>query len=295
MQNISANIFPHRLARLWAGLLIAFTTMFAAASADETLHIVIPPLERSAQAHISYFPKLLDLALQKTVATDGPYTIEHHPQLLTNARFLAELKRGRTVNVIWTMTDPERERDLLPIPVSLLQGLNSHRVFLIRKEDRKKFARVRSLEDLRKFKAGQGAQWPDVTVLQHNDLPVTTSAHYELLFSMLAGKRFDYFPRGLYEVWEEQKIHADKDLVIEQQLMFYYPAPIYFFVNRKDALLADRIKRGLDMAINDGSFNELFLSIPGLKRGQEEISNKKRRVFDLEQPHQPVPMPVLPL
>lgn len=267
----------------------------ATASAGEPLRIVIPPLERSAQTHIAYFPKLLELALTKTEATDGAFTLEYYPQLFTNARFLAELKRGSSVNVMWTMTNAEREQELLAVPISLLQGLNSHRVFLIRKEDREKFARIHSLADLRLFKAGQGAQWPDVAVLQHNDLPVVTSAHYELLFTMLAGKRFDYFPRGLYEVWEEQKIHQDKNLVIEQSLMLYYPAPIYFFVNREQPQLADRISRGLTLAIEDGSFNELFFSTPGFKKGHAEISSKKRRVLDLEPVHMPTGDLELPL
>lgn len=271
----------------------------AAVDEDSTsyqpLRIVLPPLERSAQAHISYFPKLLELALQKTQASDGDFVIEYYPKLFTNARFLAELKRGGEINVMWTMTNLERERELLPIRISLLQGLNSHRIFLIRKEDQDRFSAIRTLDDLRKLKAGQGAQWPDVDVLEHNNLPVITSAHYELLFTMLAGKRFDYFPRGLYEVWEEHKMNADKGLVIEQSLMLYYPAPIYFFVNSADTELADRIARGLTIAINDGSFNELFLSTPGFKKGYDEIAGKRRRIFELEQTHELSASDKLPL
>ena len=67
--------------------------------------------------------------------------------------------------------------------------------------------------------------------------------------------------------------------------MFYYPAPIYFFVNPRDKKLAERIEHGLQLAIEDGSFNELFFSVPSFKQGYEELSNKERRIFDLEQPN----------
>src|SRR5690606_10365438 len=92
---------------------------------------------------------------------------------------------------------------------------------------------------------------------------------------------FDYFSRGLYEVWEELRIHSDKGLVIEDRLMLHYHSPIYFFVNRKDKKLADRIHRGLQIAMADGSFDELFFSIPGFKQGYEEMMNPDRRILDL--------------
>jgi len=90
-------------------------------------------------------------------------------------------------------------------------------------------------------------------------------------------------------------MNADKGLVIEQSLMLYYPAPIYFFVNSVDTELADRIARGLTIAINDGSFNELFLSTPGFKKGYEEIAGKRRRIFELEQTHELSASDKLPL
>lgn len=260
----------------------------------ELLTIVIGPFEKSAKNHQYFFPKLLELVLSKTEATDGPFEITYHPYIYTSARIIAELKYGRSYNVIWTTPTEDRERDLLPIKISLLKGLNSYRIFLIRQEDQDKFKHINSVEDLRQFKAGSVSNWPDTKVMLNNDLPVVTSAHYELLFTMLAGRRFDYFPRGLYEVWDEQKNNVDKGIVVEDHIMIYYPAPIYFFVNRKDVKLADRIERGLRIAMQDGSYDELFFSIPGFKRGYEEIGNKSRRSFTLEDAPKVTPTPAKP-
>jgi len=48
-------------------------------------------------------------------------------------------------------------------------------------------------------------------------------------------------------------------LRVEENLAFYYPFPIYFFVNKANHTLANIIKRGLEIALKDGSFKALFL------------------------------------
>lgn len=249
---------------------------------ETPLKIVFPFMnQHDTGGHFYYFPQLLKLALKKTEATDGPFEFTFHTQGFTSARTVAELKYARSINVMWTNLDEERRRDLLPIYVPLLHGMNSYRLLLIRAEDQEKFYSVQTLKDLSAYKAGSVANWPDTRVMRKNNLPVVASIHYDLLFTMLAGERFDYFSRGLYEVWEELRIHGDKGLVIEDSLMLHYHSPIYFFVNRKDKQLADRIHRGLQIAMADGSFDELFFSIPGFKQGYEEMINPDRRILDL--------------
>jgi hypothetical protein len=224
--------------------------------------IILPPIEKSAEKTGSFFPRILELALIKTLDTHGPFQISSYPHQLTNSRFLAELERNGVINLMWTMTDQTRETKLVPIKISLLKELNSYRIFLIR--------------------AGQGTSWPDTEILKNNQLPLVTSAHYELLFDMLKARRFDYFPRGLYEIWDEYLLHKDQHVAIEQTLMLYYHAPIYFFTNKENPLLAERIETGLNIAIADGSFDELFYSYKGFKKGEEEINNQSRRLFELQ-------------
>lgn len=256
----------------------------AAAAADNVLQVVIPPLHSSAREHASYFPKLLQLALDKTVATDGPYAIRHHDQQLTSPRQETEIRLNGVINVMWDGSNDRRENELLPIRISLLRQLNDYRVFLIRREDLQKFAAVRTLDALRKYSAGAGVNWPSTDVLRANGLPVVTSIAYEYLFPMLAVKRFDYLPRGIHEVWFEQQVHADKGFVIEPTIFLHYSVPYYFFVSRDNGALASRIERGLQMAQKDGSFDALFLSFPAYRRGLDEIKAGKRRVLELKLP-----------
>ena len=247
----------------------------------DTLRVVIPPIEKTAEKQVIYFYKLLELALKKTEVSDGPFEIVFTPEYLSMERNLADLKQGVNINLIWTTMNKKREQELLPIRISLIGELNNYRVFLIRDGDQAKFDQIESLNDLRKLTAGLGSQWPDTDIMRKNDLPVVTSPTYVSLFKMLAAKRFDYFPRGLYEVWNEAEMHKDLGLTIEKNIMLYYEAPFYFFVNKKNIALADRLERGLNIAIADGSFEELLLSVPGFKHGLEEQNNSQRRLFIL--------------
>src|SRR5690606_3875491 len=104
----------------------------------KTLNVTIPPLEPDATPQYTYFYKLLELALSKTEATEGPYKIHYSASTFTTERYLAELNNNTTINVLWTTGDKEREQNLLPIRISLLRDLNSYRILLIRKEDKEK-------------------------------------------------------------------------------------------------------------------------------------------------------------
>ena len=267
--------------RLSVCCLLSLSFFIAQLAHADITKIVLPHHDKNTE-YLSYFPRVLELAMKKTEATDGPYEITFHPYGFTSARTMAELKYGNTVNVVWSTLNEQRLHDLHAITIPLLKGLNSHRVFLIRKEDRQKFSAVHTLNDLRNFKAGQVSDWPDAAVLQNNDLPLVKTAHYELLFTMLAGKRFDYFPLGLYEIGEQQEKHENLDLVVEKHLMLHYPAPIYFFVNKANAALGDRIRRGLELAITDGSFDALFFSVPEFRKAFDEMRQKDRLIFDLD-------------
>lgn len=228
-----------------------------------------------------YFSPLLELALNKTLDTDGPYRLEQARNILTENRLKAALRLGH-VDVIWSATTSELEQTLLPIPVSLLKEFGDYRILVIRPEDQHRFDEVSSLSDLRKFTGGIGSQWADVDIMRANDLPVVSAVGYERLFKMLAAKRFDYFSRGLYQV--QREIEMRPKFVMEENLMLYYPSPFYFFVNRSNSALADRIERGLRIAIEDGSFDELFFSVSRHQWARDELNKNHRRVIKLDLP-----------
>jgi len=149
-----------------------------------------------------YFVQLLKLALDKTETKLNKVKLESTIRM-QQGRAVQQLLMGKNIDVIWTVTSIAREEKLLPIRIPLLKGLLGHRVLIIRKEDKKKFSSITSLEDLKHFSAGQGHDWPDTEILRANQIDVITAANYEGLFTMLEARRFDYFPRGVNEAWQE--------------------------------------------------------------------------------------------
>jgi len=250
------------------------------AYAAEPMRVVIPRDENPDLEHIQYFYKLLDLALHKTQDAYGPYELVEFAETTNYERYLQYVQNG-TIDVLWTNTDPAREAALHSVPISLLKDLNSYRIFFIRDTDQELFHNVKTLADLRRFRAGQGTTWPDTQVLRNNDLPVVTAMRQDSLIKMLASNRFDYYPRGLYEIWREEKSLREPHIVIEDSVMIYYPSPVYYFVNKQNTLLAERLEKGLKLAQEDGSFDQLFFAVKNFNRGYQEQHSGKRKIITL--------------
>ena len=59
-----------------------------------------------------------------------------------------------------------------------------------------RFAAVKTVEDLKKFKIGVGQGWLDVEILRADGFTVVTGSNYEGLFEMLANGRSDALVAG---------------------------------------------------------------------------------------------------
>jgi len=273
-----------KLQRAAAGLLLAAASTLAnagdAANAP-LMRFVLPSVTSGSEVQVTYFHLLLRLALEKT---EGPFSIEFYPHELTSPRRALELKRNGVINIMWDGTNAQRERELLPIRISLVRDLNDYRVFMIRKEDEARFRNVHSLEELRRLTAGAGVNWPSVDVLRHNGLPVETTVNYSSLFPMLKAKRFDYMPRGVHEAWAEEQVYGKDGLMVEPTIFLHYRVPFYFFVSKDNKAMAERVERGLKLAQADGSFDKLLNGYPAFQRALGEIAARKRKVFELKLP-----------
>jgi len=233
----------------------------------------------------NYRIDLLKLAMDKTLESDGPYSLAPVHTKMPQSRGLRFLARGEKVNVVFLATNKERESTFLAVKIPILRGLLGYRISIIRKNSLQDFARIESIEQLKaQYKAGFGNQWADMEILRINNIPTVGTIEYENLFSMLAAKRFDYFPRGINEAWSEvaQRKERFPSLTVDPYIALYYPYPVYFFVNKSNLKLADRIERGLQAALADGSFKALFLKYHSSMIEQAALHNRK--LFILKNP-----------
>jgi hypothetical protein len=254
-----------------------------------TLRVVIPDI--ASAFNISpedflnhedyYFSKLLELALSKTEETYSPFSIQLAPKRATEHRFLASVLKGE-VDVFWGTLDPDIEKYLQPIRISLLKDLSSYRVLMIRRGDQARFSAIKNLDDLRKLRGGMHPQWSDAAIMAHNGLPLVFGTEYTQLFFMLAAGRFDYFSRGLAQIYIEPYRFPDLPLAIEEELLLHYRNDFYFIVRKEDTKLAERLTEGLKRAQGDGSFDALFNSVQRYRWGMEQLEQNKRRVITLK-------------
>ncbi len=249
---------------------------------QEKTRIVVPAWDNGLNSPQDYFYRLLSLALIKTETTYGAAEVVPTASVLTSTRVMADLKNNKTIDVMWHSNSVTYARELLAIPVSLTKELNEYRVFLIRSEDQAYFSSVKTLEDLAAFTAGSGADWSSREVMLASGLPVIGVTNTPLLFNMLKAKRIDYVSRSLFEIWGESQHFAKEGLAIEKNLLVYGGEPFYFFVNKSNIPLAKRIEEGLRIAMADGSFEELFYSDEGMKRGQQELEHHDRVLLKLK-------------
>lgn len=246
-----------------------------------TNSIIIPKIASYDINHEDYyFSQLLRLALSKTESTYGSFELTEAINWTVDKRLRKGLEKNE-LDIIWSATSPEFEKELLPIKFPLLKELGDYRVLIIRGEDQEKFSKVHSLKDLRQYVGGMNPQWVDAPVMKLNNLPQVNAVGYGKLFRMLAAKRYDYFSRGLYQVQTEVNFYPDLKLSIETDLLLHYKSESYFFVNKNNKKLAERIEVGLKIANEDGSFDKLFNSVPRYQWAMNELHNGNRRVLEL--------------
>ncbi|WP_097458609.1 substrate-binding periplasmic protein [Mangrovitalea sediminis] len=245
----------------WSRLLVFIAVvpcMLGAWSARAAQPLVVRYFQTDVR--YAYRIALLRLALRETRVSDGPFSLQGMTRTVSQARGLRMLAKNE-IDVAFLPTDRQREKHFLPVRIPILRGLLGYRVLMIRRGSEERLAGIGTLRELSTLKAGFGSQWADLAILKANGLPVVSVSNYEALFRMLARGRFDYFPRGVNEAWQELDMHPKLQgrLTVERHLALYYPYPVYFFVNQNNAALADRLLRGLEAALKDGSFKQLFL------------------------------------
>jgi ABC-type amino acid transport substrate-binding protein len=254
--------------------------------ADTLMSYIYNAPESPLDKRYEYHWTILKTALEKTKKKYGPYSMV--PSEFMNERRQAfELKNATgKLTVMYLSTIPDFERNLIPIRIPVDKNLGGYCIFLVRKDDMERFKSVSTLDDLRKFSYGLGLGWIDVDILKSNSFSVVTGSSYEGLFEMLVNKRFDVFLRAAVEVlgeYEERK-NAMPDLAIEENIILYYPLPMYFWFSKTEEgrRLAKRAEEGMREMINDGTFDKIFNEYQGFKI--ERLNLKKRKLFTISNP-----------
>ncbi len=235
-----------------------------------------------------YMNGLLKLALSYS---NKNYIFSTTTEVYSRPRVVESVKSG-VISVMWGGTSEEMERDFIPIRIDAYRGLMNHRLFFIRQGDQARFDNIKTVEDLKQIRLGQGRSWQDASILENAGLNVVKTTKKPSLYHMLDGGRFDAFPRGANEVWTELAAFPDLKLTVEKNLVLIYPLPTYFFVTSKDPELAKDIEFGLESAIKDGAFNQYFYGSPEVQEALEKADLGNRHAIRINNPYLPKTTPL---
>ena len=232
-------------------------------------------------------------ALDHTISAYGPYVIDAYSEPMSTQREIEEVISGRLINVIASDPGhPDLNAQTIPIAIPIDKGLLGYRVALIRRDNQARINEVNDIQGLRLLSVGQGQDWGDVPVYRFNGIPLVTSSHYNLLFPMLAHRRFDLFPRGVLEITPELvSFHAQyPDMAIETHLLIRYFYAQFFYVNNAYPMIAQRIRDGLEAMRKDGSFDALFQK--NFAQAVAGLHLERRVLIELKNPFVPSWVPV---
>lgn len=240
------------------------------------------PLDRRSEDLIN----LLQTVLRRTEATHGPVRLEPSAEVLTELRQFVELDADRGVlHVTWATPSKLRRTRAKALAFDARRGLLGMRIALADRDRLPELAKVSDLAALRRFTLGQGLAWPDVDVYKASGLQVYTVSGYENLFRMLLAGRFDLFPRGVGEVFDEfdaRRVQMPR-LAIDPSLLLAYPYPYHYYFAPSQAALAERVEAGLQMMKADGSFDAHLWKHHGASVARAGLH--KRRVLHLHNPN----------
>src|SRR5690554_1582773 len=253
-------------------LLALFTGPLNAENGEGLVVTYRMPESAVDQRH-DYETELLRLALTKTVEHYGPYKLQ--PGFAMNLpRAISMARKNEMENLFFKTSYSDmlnREFAYLPYPVD--RGVLGYRVCFVNKGVAEAISQITHVEELKKYRIGQGAGWLDSEILQHNGFNVIESENYANLFLMLAAGRIDLFCRGATEIEDEWQAHRELEgLTLNESFAFYYPLPRFFWTHTDNKAALERIHKGLEIALADSSADKLWQQYHGAKLGFAKLS-----------------------
>jgi len=263
--------------------LFANATLLAAQTTIVVRHAG-PDSARVDDNRNQYYIALLSRALSHS---HKAYKVQLTVRDIGSTRQLKMLDEG-SLDIVWNAYSEALNDHFTPIRVPLDKGLIGWRIFLINREDQPFFPAATTLDELKKIPVGQVYYWHDTDILKYNGFNTQGTPSYEGTFKMLRLERIRYFPRSIYEIWDEAKSHQELQLSIEKNLLLQYPVAYCFYVNKNNNILAEDITSGLEIMIKNGEFDALFEQYNRQYIDKADLAHRK--IFVLDNPYLPADM-----
>ena len=232
-----------------------------------------------------YKDEVIQRALAISESNFGPFTLEFINIDMTTMRALHSLKVDKMINVFIAAASTEWDRVATPIRIPIRFGQLSYRLLLINKSNLEKFALVNSFDDFKNLIAGLQQGWTINNILHKSNIETVIGNNFEGLFLMLNKNRFDYFPRAIYEAYNEldDRINTLENIVVEPTLALYIPMVSYIYVSTDELTIIKRLEYGLQTMLENGELKNLFNKY--YKEDVERANLKDRKIIIINNPY----------
>ena len=276
-EQVTFGVMLLKLVTSFIGLVSCVVSAMLWASDDAVLY----RFKQGSSTNEAYTFELAKTALARTEQQFGAYSVSYSQEPMVRNRLRLEILSGNLINVAAVSPASGWEK-AIRVPIPLYKGLASYRLFLVRAEDKDRFAQVKDVEDLKSHPTGVNTQWATAKILRSHGFEIVPGYDYKPMFHMLSHGRFDSFIRGANEVYEELSRINDEfpQLVLEPNVALFTYLPLYFYVSPKAKSLAERLEVGMRDMIADGSFDRLFERFYGDDLAAAKLEHRK--IFYLE-------------
>ncbi len=204
--------------------------------------------------------QVIQLALEKTQQKVGAF--EMVPiNVISRTHAIAALNQNIYENFVIVLSYEDallESGNLIYIPFPIELGALSYRICYANKNLTTQVREINSLKQLQQYNVGVGAGWVDSKILQHHGLQVVEGSNITSLFRMTQAGRVDLFCPSPTEYFHELRAEKISELQLDNKLALYYPLPKFLFSHKSNQALMDRIKKGIDIAYGDGSYQKLW-------------------------------------
>lgn len=204
--------------------------------------------------------RVIELALQKTQLKAGAFELAA-VNVISRTHAVAALSQNLYENFVMVLSYEDaliESGDLIYIPFPIDLGALSYRICYANKNLTNDVQKIENLAQLRQYKLGVGTGWVDAKILQHHGVQVIEGSNITGLFRMTLAGRTDLFCPSPTEYFHELKAENATDLQLDNKLALYYPLPKFLFSHKNNRAVMDRLKKGIEIAYRDGSYQELW-------------------------------------
>lgn len=238
-----------------------------------------------SEARQQYERLVLEAVLEATGAAFGDWEIQESLEDYPGDTESQALS-GKGHDLLVTIAGNQKfaDDDMIVVPHPLTKNLLGYRILIIREEDAEAFGAIRDVAGLQQKVHGIPMTWSDAGIFRENGFEVAEEGDFDDIFDRLAEGRFDYSAFGANEVLGVYANRAllREGLIMEENLLLFYPFPLVFYVRRDKPELAGRIHTGMDAIVASGRLDELFNEYYG--NIVEELNLPNRTLIVLDNP-----------